>query len=176
MKGALRETNLYRLLSPEGRDLYQYVQERYPAWENSRWPLGTDRPGGMSRQDEAFRHLLRSVVEGVPIPRGWSPHLWADNAVASAARDPEVRRQAWTALASDDESGWKRRWVRRQRADRLGTALIFVGLAVALAVAVAVITESFWPVTAALSAVAIAGVTALVGHPRRARAVEKDDQ
>ena len=144
------DTALYGMLTAEARELYDYVSDRYPAWEHSGSPFGTDRAG--SRRDDAFRNLLRGAVQGTAEPTRWQSTAWPDSAVATAASDPDVRRQAWANLTSEDPNGWTSRWVGRNRNDRLGTYAILGVIAVVVA---AVALKSILPILVVFTALAI---------------------
>ncbi len=70
-----------------------------------------------SRVDDAFRHLLRAVIDNTPDPQRWDRIRWPDDEVVRAAADHDTRRRAWALLA--EESPWRQQWTRRNEQDRL---------------------------------------------------------
>lgn len=126
-----RPSSLRLALTGPAAELYDYVQSRYPRFED----------GFMSRRgasvDDAFRHLLRAALDGTPMPQGWQSAVWPDDEVTAAAQDAETRRRAWALLADASPDGWRALWVKHNKQDQLFTyALFLVGALILLGVVV----------------------------------------
>lgn len=123
------QSELRGALSGQTADLYDQVSSQYPRFEDG-WFTRKN-----ATRDDAFRHLLRAVIEDTPEPRGWFRHLWPDEQVIRAAHDPEIRQGAWALLEDESPHGWRETWAKRNAQDRIYTrSFLLVGALVLLGV------------------------------------------